>query len=292
MKFIVVGDVMIDVVTVLQGEMRYADDTRAIIEFRGGGSAANVASWMAVDGIEPHLFCAIGADRFGRTAVEDLSEAGVRVHAQHVEQPTGAVVALIDAAGERTMFTSTLANTSLRPDTLNGSVEPGDHVHISGYLLLHPQSRQAALSCIRYAKEHGAAVSVDPASARLIEDAGADEINRCLELVDLLIDNEIEAIVLAGVGDPYEAARVLSRRFRTAIVKLGEQGAIVWQGEECITEPALRVTVVDTLGAGDAFAASAIVAWANALPMQQVLREGNRNGARAVSIRGARPVSA
>src|SRR5215217_1428208 len=70
MAILVVGDVMVDVVAVLPGELARGSDTPAVIEHHFGGSGANVAAWLGQRG---RLAARIGADPLGEAAVARLS---------------------------------------------------------------------------------------------------------------------------------------------------------------------------------------------------------------------------
>lgn len=289
MTYIIVGDLMVDVVAVLQDSaIHFGDDNRAIVEMHGGGAAANVAAWMGP--LQPEFHCVIGNDVLGHALVEDLRRNGVDVHPTIGTAPTGAVVALVHRDGERTMFPSTGANAGLSAAVLEGRVHDGDHVHISGYLLLREHTRHTALQLIRDAKAAGATVSMDPASARLIDVMGADAALDAMAGVDLILGNESEAMMLSGAATPSVAAHALARRFPAAIVKLGAAGACAVVDGELITSPAIDSDVVDTVGAGDAFAAGAIPAWKQRHSIADVLAAGNLFGHRAVEQRGARPL--
>lgn len=289
MRFLIAGDLMVDVLTFLEDDIRYGDDNRATIEFAGGGVSANVAAWMAEAGEEPILHCAVGDDVLGQVLVHDLERQGVVVKAVRVAGPTGAVVALVHPDGERTMFPSAGANAQLPMNVIDLEVEPGDHVHVSGYFILREYSRAAALHYIAVARERGATVSLDPASARLIEVMGAQAVLDALRGVDLLICNEIESMALTGASTHAEAARLLAAHFPTAIVKLGADGACTWSDGRLITAAAIPAEVVSTVGAGDAFDAAAIVTWKRGEPIEAVLAAGNHNGHLVVQQRGARP---
>jgi len=290
MRFLIAGDLMVDVLTFLQDDIRFGDDNRATIEFAGGGVSANVAAWMAVSGEQPVLHCAVGDDVMGHALISDLERQGVVVKAVRTAGPTGAVVALVHPNGERTMFPSAGANAQLPMDVIDREVTAGDHVHVSGYFILREYSRAAALHYIAVAREHGATVSLDPASARLIEVMGARAVLEALRGVDLMICNEIEAMALTGAATHEEAARSLADHFPTAIVKLGAAGACAWTDRRLVHAPAIPAPVVSTVGAGDAFDAAAIVAWKHGQPIEAVLAAGNRYGHLVVQQRGARPV--
>lgn len=289
MTFLIAGDLMVDVLTFLQDDIRFGDDNRATIEFAGGGVSANVAAWMAVAGERPVLHCAVGNDVMGHGLVRELELQGVTVKAVQTDGPTGAVVALVHPNGERTMFPSAGANAQLPMDVIDLEVVAGDHVHVSGYFILRDYSRAAALHYIAVARAAGATVSLDPASARLIEVMGADAVLQALRGVDLMICNENESMALSGAATHEEAARILAGHFPTAIVKLGADGACSWVDGRLVTAAAIPSQVVSTVGAGDAFDAAAIIAWKRGKTIEQVLAAGNHNGHLVVQQRGARP---
>jgi ribokinase len=76
-RIVVIGDLMVDVVVRLAAPLAQASDSPARILFRGGGSAANTAAWLAEAGADVALIGRVGDDDRGRSAVEALRAAGV-----------------------------------------------------------------------------------------------------------------------------------------------------------------------------------------------------------------------
>jgi sugar/nucleoside kinase (ribokinase family) len=132
-------------------------------------------------------------------------------------------------------------------------------------------------------------VSVDPSSASLLETAGPSRFLDWTRGVDLLLANRDEAEVLTGRSDPPEAAEQVTDVYREVVVKLGSDGALWRQGFIGASAPAERVDVVDTTGAGDAFAAGFLTSWLLHPEPETALAAGNRLAARAVASVGARP---
>ena len=123
---VVLGDVMVDVVCRLDGPIAPGSDAPARIEFGFGGSAANVAAWLAAAGARPALVGRIGADERGRAAAEELRSAGVEARlVVDGEAPSGTCVVLVGPDGERSMIPDPGANDRLAvedlPDSLLGS---------------------------------------------------------------------------------------------------------------------------------------------------------------------------
>jgi len=252
MTLVVLGDLMVDVVARIADPLAHASDTPARISVQGGGSAANTAAWAASIGTDVALVCRVGDDdRAG-----DLR--GVDVHAAvDSERPTGTCIVLVEPGGERTMLPDPGANDGPLPE-----IPLGDHLHVVGYALLRDGPRGSALAAIERAREAGMTVSVDPSSWALLRPGAIPE-------VDLLLANEEEAKHLTG----------------EMVVKLGAAGAR-W-GD--VHVPAKPVEVVDTTGAGDAFAAGFLSARLNGADRREALEAGCALAARAVTQVGGRP---
>ena len=233
------------------------------------------------------LVARAGDDPAGRAAAADLGALGVDVRcAVDEERPTGTCVVLVAADGERTMFPDPGANGALAagdlPDDLLGA---GDHLHVAGYALLRDGSRDAALSAIERAVAAGMSTSLDPSSAALLS-GGLRQLGKG---VGLLVPNVLEARVLAGVEDPADAARALAESFREVVVTLGEEGALWTNGADVVRVAAEPAEVVDTTGAGDAFAAGLLAARLRGVDPGQALSAGCALAARAIASTGARP---
>jgi sugar/nucleoside kinase (ribokinase family) len=76
-----------------------------------------------------------------------------------------------------------------------------------------------------------------------------------------LLPNAEEARLLTGCTDPAEAARALAARHPVVVVSLGADGALWAAGDVLLHRPAHPADVVDTTGAGDAFAAGLLAVW-------------------------------
>ena len=281
-----VGDVMVDVLAHLPGELEIGSDTPAPISLSGGGSAANTAAWLAFAGAATTFVGRVGDDSLGRKAVDDLARSGVDL-AVTVDPtlPTGTCIVLVDPSGERTMVPSAGANAvGGTPPVLGGE----DHLHVSGYALFHPDACEAALAALGAARATGTTVSVDAASAAPLRDFGPSLF---LDTVApaLLFANLDEAEVLTGTRDVEAAVLLLGKRSGEAIVKHGASGAAWSDGIEIVSAMPDPVTPYDSTGAGDAFAAGVLAARGVGASIAESLRAGNDLAARAVAQRGARP---
>ncbi len=234
---VVVGDVMTDIVGRLHGRLVAGGDTPADLVVRPGGSAANLAVAAAAAGVEAHLFACVGDDLAGKAAAAALRTAGVRTHLGRGKRPTGSVVALVHEDGSRTMVSDRGANREL---SLPAEMA-ADHLHVSGYVLVDAATRDVGLAALARARAAGMSTSVDasPGVGEWLPEASWC----CLNM------EEARALV-AGRG-----LDALLERFAAVAVTLGPGGALVAErGRPWTQRAAVPARVVDTTGAGDAFA--------------------------------------
>lgn len=292
-RVVVVGDLATDIVIKTDGPPVIGSDRPAEIRVGGGGAAANTAVWLARVGVPTTLVARIGDDAAGRDRVAELTAAGVQAAvAIDPTLPTASIAVLVDGAGERTMFPDRGACDRLDAADVTAAVGRPDirHLHLSGYALLDAGSRTAGLAALATARRSGITVSVDAASAAPLTTTGPERFLAWVTGIDLLLANAAEAAVLTGVPDPSASAARLAETVRAAVVKDGA-GGTWWRGQGgaawVAAEPARRV--VDTTGAGDAFAAGLLAAWLTGAGPAGALAAGARTGTLAVSLLGARP---
>lgn len=289
---LVVGDVVTDVVARHRTPLAPATDTEARITTLPGGAGANVACWAARSGApDVRILARVGdgtADWHGRA----LRAAGVRPHlVPDSDVPTGTVVSLVGADGERTFLTDSgavlrLSAADWSDDLLNGVGQ----LHVSGYLFFAGTSRALARRAMEAARARSVPVSVDPASAGFIARFGVDRFLTAVAGADVLLPNRDEAELLTGLPEPGDAVAKLSRDFPLVVATLGSRGAVVARSGTVIGRvPATPAAVVDTTGAGDAFTGACLAAGLAGHDPVTAARHGCRAGAEAVTVIGGRP---
>lgn len=287
---LVVGDVNLDVVVRPERPIEGGTDVPADIRQRAGGAGANVAVGLARLGVSVTLVGCVGATDSAPT-IDRLREAGVQLALRAVSDlTTGAVVAIIDPDGERSMASDRGANLALRKSDLPESLIAGHrHLHVSGYTLFEAGTRSAALAAVGRAMALGRTVSIDPASVAPLRDHGVASFLADVEGVDLLLPNTDEALALSGASDVASAAASLASSFPAVAVTCGADGA-VWAGRGgVLRQPASPRSgpVLDTTGAGDAFTAGLLAAWLSGQSPEQCLVAGQDAAADAVTRWGA-----
>lgn len=291
---VVLGDVVLDVVVAVDEPPAPDSDAGARTALSGGGAGANVAAWLARAGSPTALVGRVGDDTVGATQRDELARRGITLHlSTDPAAPTGTVVAITTPDGARTMLTDRGANLQLRPEDLPTPLGgPDDHLHVSGYALLHPGPRPAAVAALMRAREAGMTTSVDASSAAPLRRCGAEAFTDWTAHVDVLRANRAEAAVLVpGATDAAAAARALAELRPLAVVTDGAAGAWVAWEDRCAHVPAASGPVVDTVGAGDALTAGFLAAWAGGAAPQAALAAGVALAAESVARAGARPPS-
>jgi sugar/nucleoside kinase (ribokinase family) len=258
---VVVGDVATDVVVVLSGAPAPGSDRPAAIRSGGGGAGANVAVHLARQGVPTLLVGCVGNDAAGEALRIELTGAGVRTALRSTPHAgTATIVSLVEPDGQRSMLADRGANLALRPADLPALPARG-HLHLSGYTLFDDGPRAAGLAALAAAVAAGCSISVDPASTGPLDAYGVDRWLADTAAATVLLPNADEARLLTGCADVEAAARALAGRHPVVAVSLGADGALWASGDRVVHRAAHATTVVDTTGAGDAFAAGLLSAW-------------------------------
>jgi sugar/nucleoside kinase (ribokinase family) len=290
-SILVLGDVVTDVVVRPLGPLQHGTDTPSAIMIGGGGSAANTAAWAAACGADVAFVGRVGRDQ-AAWHIDLLAEVGMRAYlAVDDEFPTARIVVLVDGAGERAMLTDRGANDRLVDGDLDDTLlaEAGI-VHVSGYSLSVVGPRRVAQRALLEAHRGRSLTSVDPNSVSMLGELGVSEFLRLTDGVDLCFPNADEACALTGFDDPRAAAVALTSTYATVVCKLGPNGAVVASGGAIVAEgPAVATTVVDTTGAGDAFAGAYLAGLAAGSDGSSPLTQALAAASLAVGRVGGRP---
>jgi sugar/nucleoside kinase (ribokinase family) len=295
MRVTVVGDCTLDVTVRTAAAPIPGGDVPARIALSPGGQGANVAVRLARTGVEVRLASAIADDAAGRILSAALDTDQVVVSRMAAER-SGAVIALLDAGGERTMLSD---RVTLDPRHLAAACAGAGWVHCSGYALADDASGDAVASVIGSLP---AGTRVSAGGGSMPRDAArAARVRERLSTagVGLLILGRDEAAALLDRPLPSlpAAADALSGALRglIAVVTGGAAGSAAAGRGFALSVPAHDpgTPMVDATGAGDAFAAALIGALLAAVwppdvaTLRAAMEAGSLQGALASRVLGA-----
>jgi sugar/nucleoside kinase (ribokinase family) len=288
-KILCIGDLALDVISQLKEPINYGNDTASRISSHPGGQAANVSTWITRTHSKAQLVARVGNDPVGFALISDLDKYGVEhMNLMHSGRPTGVVVILVDANGERTMFPDNGANADLEVSDLP-PLDDVDGVYLSGYALLDFRSRDAVLSMIAKIKAAGKPIYFDPTTTGAMKIVSREEVLSWVKLMDGILLNSEEALYLGGAKDVQTAEKNLTAYTPLVVIKLGSRGAMAVHKDVVAKVSAVTTNVVDTTGAGDSFAAGFIPKWLETNDLEASLSAGTALAAKCVATVGARP---
>lgn len=294
--FGVVGDLSLDIVVAQSGPRREGSDVPAKIRIGPGGQAANVAVRLARQGADAALIAPMADDAAGRLLREALLAEHVALRALPATR-TAAVIALLDAVGERTMLSD---RQTLDPSKVKPLLDGLDWIHCSGYALLDDRTGDELADLLggRGAKVRLsiAGGSVPPEPARVSRFRA--RVERARPDVLVMSGEEADALLAGRPARALAAAAALQPLAAVVIVTVGAEGsAAVAEGLRLEAEaPTLPGPMLDSTGSGDAFAAALLVAltgarkraWPPAAELLTAAMEaGNRLGAEVSRVLGA-----
>ncbi len=258
MRFVVVGDCLLDVAVTPSGPIRPAADAPARIDLGPGGQAANVAVRLAREGAVVRLLAPFADDAAGRLLREAMAAERIELVPLAAER-SGTVVALLDG-GERTMLSQRVPFPASAARALAGAIADAGWIHCSGYALLDA-----------YAGELAATLAERPARAMLSVGGCTVPVETVARFRDLLTVAGPDLLVLNRAEDA-----ALGPGFSTVVTDARGSSATI--GSLMIREPATAGPAVDATGAGDAYAAGLISrlserAWPpNEAPLRDAMR--------------------
>ena len=257
-----------------------------------GGSAGNTCAAAAALGARVGYLGKVADDALGQVFGHDIRAAGVRFPSAPLigGAPTARCLILVTPDAQRTMNTFLGACVAFGPeDVEEAEVASAAVTYMEGYLFDPPAAQQAFRKAAKAAHAAGREVSLtlsDPFCVGRHRGAFRDLVKN---QVDILFANEAELLSLYETTDFAAALAAVRQEVAIAAVTRSEKGSVVVAGAETAEVKAVPTRVVDTTGAGDAYAAGFLAAHAKGLPLAERGRWGSVAAAEAISHFGARP---
>ena len=257
-----------------------------------GGSAANTCAVAAALGAKVGFLGKVAADQLGQVFAHDIKAAGVHFPTAPLASgaPTARCLILVTPDGQRTMNTFLGACVTFGPEDVDAAeVARAKVVYLEGYLFDPPAAQAAFRAAAKAAHAAGRKVALtlsDPfCVGRHREAFRAFVAEEC----DILFANEAEILALYETDDFEIAAARVAQDVEIAALTRSEHGSVILSGGQRHVVAAQPTTVVDTTGAGDAYAAGFLAAWTMGRPLAEAGRWGSIAAAEVISHYGARP---
>lgn len=309
-----IGNALVDVVTHVEdgflAEQQLAKGTMKLVETTtadflygklppgiemSGGSCANTMAAIASLGGNGAYIGKVKDDYFGQVFRHDMNSIGVHFsnEASKDGPSTGRCLVLVSPDAQRTMCTDLGAASTLGVADLNPGVIQNSRVtYLEGYLFDRPEAQRAFIRAAEYAHDSGHKVSITLSDPFCV-DRHRDAFRALVAAhIDILFANEEEIMSLYQVSVFDDAIQMLHKSGHVDIACLtrSAKGSVIIHGDEVHVIDADRIReVVDTTGAGDAYAAGFLYGYTQDLDLGTCGRIAAIAAGEVISHNGARP---
>ena len=241
-----------------------------------GSSSAILAHNLAALGSRVGFVTKVGDDSFGELALERLRERGVDLTRVAHGAKSG-VTLILPHGPRRHILTYPGTISELRFEDLDlDYLASARHFHMSS-LFLQRELLPRAPELFRRMKSAGLTTSLDTNDDP--DDRWDSVLEEILPHVDILLPNEREAIKMSRADDVETALSRFAQKVETVVVKMGASGAVAIRDGHRFSAPAVPVTVIDPIGAGDSFDAGFLHQFLRGADLTTCLAYGNLCGA-------------
>ncbi|MEL0659912.1 5-dehydro-2-deoxygluconokinase [Psychromonas arctica] len=281
-----------------------------------GGSSGNVAYGTARQGLRSSMLARVGDEHMGRFLKEELEMVGVDT--RYLIKDKNRLTALVILGIKDTetfpliFYRENCADMAITADDVNEEyIASARCLAITGTHLSNPQTREAVLTALKYARRHGVKTALDidyrpilwgltslgDGETRFIaSDLVTQQLQEVLHLFDLVVGTEEEFHIAGGSTNTLTAlSNVRSVSQAELVCKRGPLGCSVFSEsipnslDEGITIEGVRVDVLNVLGAGDAFMSGLLRGYLNDEGWEKSCTYANACGALVVSRHGCAP---
>jgi len=268
------------------------------VQHTGGGSVANSCVVARALGARVAYLGKVADDEAGAHFRRDLEAIGISFSSEPFAGAaaeglaTARCIILVTPDGQRTMHTYLGACTRFGPaDVLPGLVRAAAVTYLEGYLFDPPAAQDAFRLAAGLAHEAGREVALSLSDPFCVGRHRSAFRQLLQGGTDILFANQDEVMSLYETGDFEQAAAQAGSEVALAVLTRSEQGSVILQRGVRTDVPAEPTRVVDSTGAGDAYAAGFLAGYTRGLPMAECGRIGAIAASEVISHFGARPLA-
>lgn len=259
-----------------------------------GGSAGNTLACLTSLGGSARFIGTVASDELGDVYRKSMTDVGVLFDtpAREGGEPTGRCLIAVTPDAERSMQTFLGTAGDIRIEDLQpGEVESAQVFFIEGYHFETEASRKTCEAAASRAKLNGRFTALTLADAGMVVRHLEPLRHFVKERIDIVFANLDEALKLTGKDTAEEAAAELRNYALWGAVTMSEKGSLVFgpQGDVEHVEAVPPAQLVDTTGAGDAYAAGWLFGFTNCYPLATCGALGSLAASEVISHYGARP---
>ena len=260
---------------------------------KSGGSAGNTAAVIAALGGRVAYIGKVADDQLGQVFSHDIRAIGVTYDTTPLKGglPTARSLIFVTPDAQRTMQTYLGATTQLGPEDVNMDyITSSKVVYLEGYLWDQPRAKKAMREAAVKAHDTGVKVSLTLSDAFCVARFREEFLELAEKHVDILFANESEILSLYQVDNFDDALQQVRKHCEIAALTRSEKGSVIVNGDEVhIIDAEKGVKVVDTTGAGDAYAGGFLYGYTQGYDLVTCGRLGGLMAAEVISHLGPRP---
>jgi sugar/nucleoside kinase (ribokinase family) len=258
-----------------------------------GGSAGNTIAGIAALGGRGAYIGKVADDQLGQVFTHDIRAAGVAYDTVPLQDslPTARSLIFVTPDAQRTMQTFLGACTQLGPEDVNMEyITSSKVVYLEGYLWDLPRAKAAMRDAALKAQAEGVKVSLTLSDSFCVSRFRDEFLELVEKYVDILFANESEILSLYQSASFDDALQQVRQHCEIAALTRSEKGSVIVNRSEVHVIDAVQgVQVVDTTGAGDAYAAGFLYGYTQGYDLAACGRLGGAMAAHVISHYGGRP---
>ena len=247
-----------------------------------GGKGANQAVAIARSGEDVSFMTCVGKDYYNSEVSKVLDKEDIKLNFINVNSPTGIAIIVVDDNGDNKIVVEAGANTRLTPKVVEANIRL---INNCDYICLQNEIPMTTNEYIlKLAKQLGKVVIYNPAPYIKIDES-------LYQFIDYLTPNEKElnSLVIENLPLEDKCKVLLKKGIKNIIVTLGDKGAYYLNNKESGYLPALKVTAVDTVAAGDTFNGYFVAGLSKDLTMIDAIKLAIKASGMSVTKLGAIP---
>lgn len=275
-----------------EGRAREIYETMGVTTQVSGGSVANTIANFAELGGRAAYIGRVKADQFGEVFMHDMRSLGAELRIEPAASglPTARSYIIITPDGQRTMQTYLGACTQLGvADISEQTVGDPAVLLLEGYVWDLPEGPALLDKAMDIAAAAGSRIALSLSDSFCVDRHREEFLEVVQERADVVLADADEAMALYRNWNFEDVARIAAETGKLFVMTRSEQGSVVVRGGERIDQPAERVEkVIDTTGAGDAYATGFLLGLSRGAPLAECARLGTHCATHVIQRVGAR----